>query len=81
MGDKSKRQQLEQDVIRGMALRGTSLQPHQARAIVGIVLDGLREPTDMMILVGSMEVPAFKGTGAARNYVRVLWNAMLDQIT
>ena len=76
----TKRRQLELDVMHHMALRGTSLQACQARDIVSIVLDGLTEPTDMMVLVGSMEVPAFKGTGAARSFTRARWTAMVDEL-
>ena len=76
----TKRRQLERDVIHGMALSGLSLEMSQARQIVAIVVDGLREPTDMMVKAGSMEVPAFQGTGAACNNARAQFNAMLDQI-
>ena len=76
----TKRRQLERDVMRIMAWRGMSIDELEARHVVEIVVDGLREPTDMMVKAGSMEVPAFQGTGAACNNARAQFNAMLDQI-
>ena len=46
--------------------------------IADVVLTAMLEPTDAMLVEGSMEVPAFKGTVAAREHVRTnVWQAMI----
>ena len=56
--------------------------PYEREAIRGeayAAITAMREPTEAMRLAGSMKVPAFKGTGAARYHVKVeVWQAMID---
>ena len=76
----TKFKELATDVVQRMALRNMEINRAQSREIVAIVLDGLMDPGDAAILVGSMEVPAFKGTGFARKFARDRWVTMVAEI-
>ena len=46
--------------------------------IARVASAAMREPTEAMKLAGSLKVHAFKGTGAARQHVTEVWQAMND---
>lgn len=57
----------------------TAGQRAEYEAAARVAIAAMREPTERMVVAGSMRVGAFHGTGAARALARERHQAMIDE--